>query len=80
MIKSETLGQRLRRLRQAAHFTQERLAAETGLAVSNIRNWEQGHRTPNIFALLKIARALAQPMEAFVEGVVRSKKAADRGK
>jgi DNA-binding XRE family transcriptional regulator len=69
MAKSETLGQRLRRLRQAADFTQERLAAQTGLAVSSIRNWEQDHRTPNIFALFKIARALGRRIEDFVEGL-----------
>jgi transcriptional regulator with XRE-family HTH domain len=76
MRKSETLGQRLRHLRRAADVTQERLAAQTGLAVSSIRNWEQDHRTPNVFALLKIARALGLRMEDFVDGAVHSKKAA----
>jgi transcriptional regulator with XRE-family HTH domain len=71
--KTETLGQRLQRLRQAANFTQTQLAAHTDLAVSNIRNWEQDHRTPNLFALLKLARALGRRMEDFVEGVVESR-------
>src|SRR5712692_1744230 len=71
MIRSETVGQRLRRLRRLAHFTQVRLAAQTGLAVSNIRNWEQDHRTPNVFALLKIARALGRRMEDFVRSEAR---------
>jgi transcriptional regulator with XRE-family HTH domain len=69
MKKAETLGERLKRLRKAANFTQERLAAETGLAVSNIRNWEQGHRTLNVFALFKISRTLGRKMEEFVDGV-----------
>ncbi len=69
MTRRETVGERLRRLRYAAEFTQERLAAQTGLAVSNIRNWEQDHRTPSVFALFKIARALGRQMEEFVEGV-----------
>jgi transcriptional regulator with XRE-family HTH domain len=76
--KSETLGQRLQRLRQAANFTQAQLAAQTGLAVSNIRNWEQDHRTPNLFALLKVARALGRRMEDFVEGVVHSQGAPEK--
>jgi transcriptional regulator with XRE-family HTH domain len=75
MSKSEVLGQHLQRLRRAAGFTQERLAAQTGVAVSNIRNWEQGHRTPNVFALFKIAQALGRPMEDFVEGAMKSKGA-----
>ncbi len=60
--------------------TQERLAAQAGLAVSNIRNWEQDHRTPNVFALHKIAQALGRRMEDFVEGVAHSTKAVADGK
>jgi transcriptional regulator with XRE-family HTH domain len=69
--QSDTLGQRLQRLRQAGNFTQAQLAAQTGLAVSNIRNWEQDHRTPNLFALFKMAQALGRRMEDFVQGVVQ---------
>ncbi len=72
MKSAETLGQRLKRLRQAANFTQERLGAETGLAVSNIRNWEQGHRTLNVFGLFKIARALGRKMEEFLDGLAET--------
>ncbi len=72
MKRAETLGLRLKRLRQAASLTQERLAAETGLAVSSIRNWEQGHRTLNVFSLFKIARALGRKMEEFVDGVAET--------
>ena len=72
MRKGESLGQRLQRLRQAAGITQEQLAAQTGLAVSNIRNWEQDHRTLNVFALFAIAHALERRMEEFIEGVVPS--------
>lgn len=71
MKEAETLGRRLRHFRQAANLTQEKLATATGLGVSNIRNWEQGHRTPNVFALYRLARALRVPMERLVEGVAQ---------
>lgn len=67
MKKGETLGQRMKRLRQSAHFTQQKLATEAGVAVSNIRNWEQDHRTPSVYALFRIARTLGRKMEDFLE-------------
>ncbi len=74
MESTEGLGQRLQRIREAAGLTQVGLAEKTGLPVSNIRNWEQDHRTPNIFALFKIAKALGAPMEDFVAGLTEEPK------
>ena len=67
----ETLGQRMKRLRKEAGLTQEGLAEATGLALPNVRNWEQGYRVPNVFALYGIARAVGRPMEDFLQGVAR---------
>jgi transcriptional regulator with XRE-family HTH domain len=50
-------------------MTQEDLAAQSGLSVNNIRNWEQGQRTPGVLAVYQLAKALGVPMERFVEGI-----------
>lgn len=60
---TETLGQRLARLRTAAGVTQEQLAEKAGVATGSIRNWEQDHRRPRADAALKLARALGVTVE-----------------
>lgn len=61
MTESEfirALGRRIARLRHQHNFSQERLAAETGLDRVAIAYIETGKRRPNITSLYKIAQAL----------------------
>lgn len=60
---TETLGQRLARLRAAANMTQDELADKASVAVASMRNWEQDHRRPRADAALRLARALGVTME-----------------
>jgi transcriptional regulator with XRE-family HTH domain len=82
MVTSETLGQRLRRLRQAASLTQEELAQKAMVPVWSLRNWEHDHRLPGLVAAYKLAKALGVPMEelascaAEMENTVRRRKSA----
>lgn len=65
--KRETMGDYLSRTRREKGFTQESLAEMAELHVTSLRNWEQGHRVPQMSALVKLARALAIPLEQLAE-------------
>jgi transcriptional regulator with XRE-family HTH domain len=58
MTENENLGQRIRRLREAANLTQPELAARAVVPLGTLRNWEQGTRVPMAPAIVKLARAL----------------------
>jgi transcriptional regulator with XRE-family HTH domain len=76
-------GERLRELRQKAGLTQEQLAAQSGLSVWNIRNYEQSHREPYWSVVPRLAAALGVDCRAFTgqSGVQAEKQAsAPRGK
>ena len=53
-----SLGQEVRRLREAKGWKQVKLAVEADIAVSGISQIENGKRNPNSETLVKIARAL----------------------
>jgi transcriptional regulator with XRE-family HTH domain len=72
MAKRESLGQRIKRLRQAAGLTQEQLAVQSGVPVSSVRNWEQDHREPGLGPLYKVAKVLNVSMEELARCVVES--------
>jgi transcriptional regulator with XRE-family HTH domain len=76
----ESFGARLQRFRQAAGLTQEQLSEKAGLSVHNVRNWEHDHRQPRIEALLRLARALAVPMEDLASALVEDPPAKSRRK
>jgi transcriptional regulator with XRE-family HTH domain len=59
MKKTETFGQRIRRLRIAKNMTQHALGYWLGIPASTLANWEQGRREPtmspkNILSLAKM--------------------------
>jgi transcriptional regulator with XRE-family HTH domain len=55
----ETLGTRLKALRQRAGFTQQKLANEAGLSMSQVTAMEYGYRSdPKLSTLLALAKAL----------------------
>lgn len=60
------LGERIRRLREAAKLTQVELATRAGVSLRNVQNWEQGHRTPRVERLLPLAHALGVTVDALL--------------
>ena len=60
-----TFAAKLREIRAAAELTQERLAAESGLGLGTIRDYEQGKREPLLSTAFKLSRALGVSVEAF---------------
>jgi DNA-binding XRE family transcriptional regulator len=55
-MATETLGQRIKRLRERAGLSQAGAAAAAGVPVATLRNWEYDRRVP----LLTAAAALAE--------------------
>jgi transcriptional regulator with XRE-family HTH domain len=62
-----TFGEKLRDMRERAGLTQEALAANSGLALGTIRNYEQGLRIALFPAAVKIAKALGVTCEVFAD-------------
>jgi len=56
------LGERIRDLRRGKGWTQDRLAAETGLHRNYIGGVERGERNPTVTAVARLARALEVPL------------------
>ncbi len=55
----------LRELRKKAGLTQEELAARAGIPLPSLRGHEQGQRVPSWASVVKLARALGVPADAF---------------
>lgn len=51
-----TIGKRVRRLRHTRDLTLAELGAVLGLKGSQISNWEQGIRTPDLINIEKMAK------------------------
>jgi DNA-binding XRE family transcriptional regulator len=60
-------GARLRELRRAARFTQDRLVAETGLTQVTISALENGRQSPTKRTAVALARALEVGTKAFLQ-------------
>jgi transcriptional regulator with XRE-family HTH domain len=58
MMNSEVFGERLKRLRERAGFSQPQLAAAAGVPVGTLRGWEQGRRIPGLDAAVQLADAI----------------------
>jgi transcriptional regulator with XRE-family HTH domain len=67
MARDETLGQRIKRLREAAGLTQALLAEKGQFSLFNLQNWEQNHRVPSLAAAFKLAKALGVRLEVIGE-------------
>src|SRR4051812_19600448 len=67
--KQETLGLRLRRLREALGLSQEELAHRAGLPLVSYRNWEYDHRLPGLGAASLLAKALQVPLQQLADCV-----------
>jgi transcriptional regulator with XRE-family HTH domain len=55
----------LRKLRNEAGLTQLALAKKSGVPISNLRGYEQGHRLPSWPAVVRLSRGLDVSCEAF---------------
>ncbi len=63
------IGDRLRALREAKHWSQNELQKRSGFARTYISGVENGHMTPSVKSLEKWARALKVPLyELLYEG------------
>ena len=68
------IGDRLRDLREAKHFSQGEIERRTGLLRCYISRVENGHTVPSVDTLEKMARALEIPLyRLFVDDAVAPK-------
>jgi transcriptional regulator with XRE-family HTH domain len=65
----ETMGQRLRRLREAKELSQPALARLAGVPLGTLRNWEQDRRVPRLDAAVILARVLEVTLD-YLAGVL----------
>jgi transcriptional regulator with XRE-family HTH domain len=74
--REETMGERLKRIREAKGFSQTELAAAAGIPVGSLRGWERDRREPLLGSAAKLAVALGVSLDelAGVEPLARRKK------
>lgn len=65
---SESLGQRLRRLRKARSLTLDRMAAELGVSKPTVWAWERGKARPAAVRMDELARVLQVPQSELAGG------------
>ncbi|MCF2555565.1 helix-turn-helix domain-containing protein [Faecalicatena contorta] len=70
---NNTFGERLKKVRKAREYTQDRLSEECGICVMSIIDWEKGRRYPNAYYLSKICVALNVSADYLI-GLVRKNK------
>lgn len=66
MTIAETFGKRLQVIRKAAGLSQSGLASQSGVPIGTLQDYEHGRYGPSLEMAVKLARALRQPLEAFV--------------
>ena len=72
------LGDELRRARQEAEMTQEQLAFEAELDRTYISHLENGHKSPTVDVLFRIAAALGIQASEILSRVERSRRGKGR--
>jgi transcriptional regulator with XRE-family HTH domain len=65
-MPSKEMGERLKRLREAASLSQSQLATRASVPVGSLRNWEYGRREPLLSAASRLARALGVSIDALL--------------
>lgn len=63
MNTSETLGQKLQRLRAAAGLTQSQVATAAAVPLTSLQNWELDRREPGFRTAVALARVLGVTAE-----------------
>lgn len=71
--EAETLGRRIRDLRESRRMTQSGLAGATGIAQSELSRMELGRRIPHIPHLAAISRALGTTPDGLLRAARESK-------
>ena len=66
---AKALGRRIRQLRMAKEWSQERLADESAMHRTYMWGIEQGVRNPSLRHLAKIAQALGVSLASLFEGL-----------
>jgi transcriptional regulator with XRE-family HTH domain len=70
----ETMGARLKRLRESANMSQEALAREAGVSLGAVRNWEQDRRVPMLDAAARVAAALSITLDDLADCILPKRK------
>ena len=65
---SESIGERIKRLRKARSLSQTDLAARLGVSQPAVANWESGMHDPRRLMLAKLAVLLQVPLDWLAEG------------
>jgi transcriptional regulator with XRE-family HTH domain len=71
--RGETMGKRLKRLREAAGLSQSQLAAAAGVPVGTLRNWEYDRREPLLGAAARLADGLGCTLDELAGRTVKDK-------
>lgn len=69
IINSESIGRKIRKYRQDAGMSQEKLAEMVGVSFQQIQKYENGHTTLNVIKLQNIATALNVSVADFFDVV-----------
>ena len=70
-MDNSTIGKRIKKDRQRAGMTQEKLANLTGIAAPTIRQYESGRLNPKVTTLKKIAAAMSISVGYLQDGIPR---------
>jgi transcriptional regulator with XRE-family HTH domain len=57
-MPKDAFSEELRRLRKESGLTQEEVSVAADVPISTYRNWEGGHRRPELAAAYRLAKAL----------------------
>ena len=63
---AEIYGERLQAFRKEAGLSQSGLAAQSGVPIGTIQDYEHGRYGPSLEIAFKLARTLGKPLEAFL--------------
>jgi len=67
MMAKDTLGRRLKRVRESRQLTLKTVEAAAGISATHISEIERGKSAPTVGVLLRLARALGKAPAYFVE-------------
>ena len=65
ILNSKEIGWRLRKFRQQAGWSQERLAEQIGVSIQQVQKYESGSNKMNTDRLQQAAQALDVPIQSF---------------
>jgi len=65
ILSSKEIGWRLRKFRQQAGWSQERLAEQIGVSIQQVQKYESGANKMNTDRLQQVAQALDVPIQSF---------------